>query len=759
MNNQGRIATRIIVGLLLVLFGSGCGSIQESFDGATSTLTEGIDNATSAIGLGNDEAYEEGKTYLEAQAYDQAILKFEEALKENPDDTRIQTDLAQAKSFAAAQHFERGKALTEKHEINGALIAFEKATSYQPANTTYATRYQQEKEKYAKLKGELLRLVQEGEESKQWDQSIRGLESMKRYESSFPELATHIQHTRQQASEYHEGRSDAHLHQQDFQEAAQEIQKAAEYDQNSSISLKNKARHHLLLAKQAWDQNKYFLGYEEIQKSLEFEPQNPEIKKFHAHLVDQWTDILYNEAVQDQNTGNLQGAKDKLSRISKLKPGYLNVESLLSELQGNLAATYYTKADSLMRQEDRARLGLALANYLIVREQHDSQYQDLEEKIALVKKMLLEEVQLRIAVHFDNKSSESGAGGVVYNQLLDRLRNSERLKNLTLIDREVIDQILQEQALGQGFLDPSTSPQVKKIKGAHGGIFGEVLRARVKETGRDQPTFGSSTYVSGTRLVPNPEYEPRRQAVGSARQDMVLAQQELTNAEVQSKQSQANMMATQQQLNQSSGSQKSQAPIAIGSILQGLGSVAGVKAARSRLTDAQNRLRFSEDELARTPPTLEEEITDNFRYPIYDLKLEGEVMLAYRFVNFTTSEVGDSKTITKTDEILDRYVQGDPGKGVNSDPNELPAKEEFLQKLLAQAIEGAAQAIEDKMANFSESYYEEGKKAEEHGLEEEAIENYMRYMYSTSDLGASTVQHANQYIYDKMGVLILRRKT
>jgi hypothetical protein len=281
----------------------------------------------------------------------------------------------------------------------------------------------------------------------------------------------------------------------------------------------------------------------------------------------------------------------------------------------------------------------------------------------------------------------------------------------------------------------------------------------VKEIGRNEPTFGSSTYVSGTRLVPNPEYEPRRQAVGSARQEMVLAQQELTNAEVQSKQSQANMMATQQQLNQMPGSSKNQAPLAIGGILQGLGSVAGLSAARSRLSNAQARLRSAEDALARTPPTIEEEITDTFRYPIYDLRLEGEVMLGYRFVDFTTSEVGDTRTITKTDELQDRYVQGEPGKGVNSDPNELPAKEEFLQKLLAQAIEGAAQAIEDKMANFSESYFEEGKKAEEHGLEDEAIEHYMRYMYSTSNLGAPNVQHANQYIYEKMGVLIIRRKT
>jgi tetratricopeptide (TPR) repeat protein len=744
-----RLTTLSTYGLVCfaILISSGCGSIKE-----------GIGGAASMVGLGNNQAYEEGKTYFDAQAYDQAIQKFEQALGDNPGDTDIQGDLAKAKSLAAAHHFERGKELSEKHEINGALIAFRKAKTYQPQNVTYVVRYQEEKGKYDKLKADMERTVLEVGETKQWDEGLQTLATMKRYESSFPELATHVQEIRHQAAEYHEGRSDEKLTQQDFHGAAQEIEKAAEYDPSSGITPKNKARHHLLLSKQAWENNKYFLAYEEMQKSLEFESQNPELQKFKTRLVDQWTDVLYNEAIQDQNTGNLQGAREKYSRISQIKPGYLNVESILSELQGSLGATYYTKADTLMRQEDRARLGLALANYLIVREQHDSQYQDLEEKIALVKKMLLEEVQLRIAVHFENKSGEPGAGGIVYNQLLDRLRNSKKLKNLTLIERELMDEILQEQALGQGFLDPTTSPQVKKIKGAHGAIFGQVLRARVKELGRNQPTFGSSTYVSGTRLVPNPDYEPRRQAVGSARQEMVMAQRELTNAEVQSKKSQADMMATQQQLNQTPGSSKSQAPLAIGSILQGLGSAAGVGAARTRAEDARARLRVAEDELARTPSTIEEEVTDTFRYPIYDLKLEGEVMLGYRFVNFTTSEVGDSKTITKSDEIQDRYVQGDPGKGVNSNPNDLPAKEEFLQKLLAQAIEGAAQAIEDKMANFSESYYEEGKKAEEHGLEEDAIENYMRYIYSTSNLGSSTVQQANQYIYDKMGVLIMRRK-
>ena len=155
------------------------------------------------------------------------------------------------------------------------------------------------------------------------------------------------------------------------------------------------------------------MAYEEILKGLEFEPDRAEFVQHQTKLVDQWVDVMYNEAIQAQNNGNSVVAKARLRRISQLKPGYLNVEALLSEIGGGLNASYYTKADTYLQQEDRARLGLALANYFLVREQHDPQYTDLEEKIAMTKKMLLEDVQLRIAVHFGNKSSEPGAGGMV----------------------------------------------------------------------------------------------------------------------------------------------------------------------------------------------------------------------------------------------------------------------------------------------------------------------------------------------------------
>ena len=740
------LRTAILLVFIALLAGTGCSSLNNQFD-----------KALSKMSFGGSDAYEEGKSYLDAQAYDQAVQKFEQALKDKPGNAKIQADLEKAKSLAANVHFKRGETLSEKGELSGALIAFEKATDYQPNNQEFTDRYTQEKTKYDLLKTKMAQVEKEAKESNQWEKGISELQSMTRYESSFPELHSRIQALQQQGAHYYEARSDDKLSKQDFEGSSQEIQQAAQLSNDTSISKKNKARHHLLLSQQAWDTKKYSLAYEEILKGLEFEPDRAELSQFQNQLVEQWVDVMYNEAIQAQNSGNPVVAKARLRRISQLKPGYLNVEALLADIGGGLNASYYTKADAFLQQEDRSKLGLALANYLLVREQHDPQYADVEEKITMTKRMLLEDVQLRIAVHFGNKSSERGAGGMVYNQILDRLRNSKKIKNLTLIEREAIDKILQEQALGQGFLDPSTSPQVKKIKGAHAGLFGDVIRAKVQESGRDQPTFGSSTYVSGTRYIPNPDYAPLRQEVANAQQAFLMAKQELGNAEIQSKQSQADMMSKQQRFNQS-GNSSSNKMLAIGSILQGLGSSADLSGARKRMKSAESRLHAAQSDLASTPETIEEEIEDTFRYPIYDLNLDGEVVLAYRLVNYTTSEVGVSRTITKSGSKKDRYIQGDPGKGVPSDANDLPTKDEFLQGLLTQAIEGAAQAIETEMASYAETYYQKGLKAEEHGLEDDAIENYIRYIYSASNLGDANVQHANQYIYDKMGVLVIRRK-
>ncbi len=724
--------------LLLLFLLIGCDHLHKSMVG---------------LGLSESASYKDGRAYLQAGAYEQAIEKLTQAQIEQPNNPKVQAALVQAKKLAAAQQFEMGTKLSAEGNSQGAMAAFEKAQAYDPANATYAQRVAQEKRKVDEVRARVDQVVTTAKETKRWKEGVTALESMRRYEPSFPQLNATIAGLKTEAAVYYEGRSDQQLAAQNFGGAYKEVEQALEFSASPQIKNKRESRHHLLLSEEALRQRKYPLAYEEVLKGLEFEPDHPVLKKYQQRLTEQWVDVLYNEAVQAQNNGNLTVAKDRLTQISRLKPGYLNVEKLLSELRGTLAASDYSKAEAFMRREDRARVGNALANYLVVREQHDPKYTDLESKISDAKRLVREEVELRISVNFRNQSEEPGADGLVNSLVVARLKNSPKLKNLNILDRSVIDEILREQGLGQGFLDETTSLPVKKIKGIQAGLNGKVVKVRVRETGKEHPTYGSVKYVSGTRFVPNPLY-PRIQAeVGRLQQELLMATQDAGNAEIQARQGEASVYSMPPAQNQGQGIAN------LGTVLQSLGSAAVASDARKRREEAEARLRYAQDDLARTPPQVEEEVYDNFRYPIYDLKLEGEVILSYQVIDFTTSEVGQTRTITKTNTKSDRYIQGDPGKGVKNDPNELPSRDDFLHQLMTQAIDDTARAIEDQLAGHSYGYYQRGLKAEQDQLDEEAIEQYMRFLYSAPDLAEQRAQHANQYIYDKLGLMIVRKKT
>jgi hypothetical protein len=184
-----------------------------------------------------------------------------------------------------------------------------------------------------------------------------------------------------------------------------------------------------------------------------------------------------------------------------------------------------------------------------------------------------------------------------------------------------------------------------------------------------------------------------------------------------------------------------------------------VGAARKRLNAAQNRLSNAQAHLVGTDMQIEEPVWADYTYSIYNLKLEGEVVISFRIVDYTTSEmIGKPHLIRKQDVKTDRYIQGDPAKGVRNDPNELPTIEEFKDNLLVQAIDETYIALKSELSRHSENYYDKGLTAENNGLEKDAVENYIRYIYSATNLADARVQHANDYIYEKMGLSVIRRR-
>ena len=152
----------------------------------------------------------------------------------------------------------------------------------------------------------------------------------------------------------------------------------------------------------------------------------------------------------------------------------------------------------------------------------------------------------------------------------------------------------------------------------------------------------------------------------------------------------------------------------------------------------------------------EEDVWANFQYEIFDLKLDGEVIIAFKVIDFTTGEIGEVRNIQKKDGIQDTYIPGDPSKGVKSDPNTLPTREEFENKLLSEATEDTFQAIKNELTKKSYHYYDKAVNAENEGSKKEALENYVRFFYSAPDLTDNRVKRAKHYNNKEIGLVLNR---
>ncbi len=695
--------------------------------------------------------YKEGIKYLDAHAYEQAIDKFNESLSSpnisERNANKVQTKLTEAKSKAAGELFRRGIRLSDDRNLRDAVEAFARASEYAPDNEQYRARYLEEKNTLDGVTNALTRDVTDAIANKAWDQAIRKLESYTIYESSFPDISSQVAAIKQQAAQYYVNLSDRRLNDGNYRDAYNDIGKAATYSADQTVQNKKNARHHLLMSEQAWISRNYLKAYEEITKGLQYEPDNTELKNYEDRFLDEWSGILYNEAVQANNRGDYATTITALTQLSRFKPGFLNTEEMLAEVQGSMVSTYYSKAEAIMNREDSDYIGLALAYYLLVKEQYSHPYRDIDSKIVDAKKRLRKELEFRISMDFDNQSQEPGAGELVKEQILARIKNSPGLRNLTILDRELIDDILREQGLGQGFLDESTALQVKKIKGIQAGVKGEVIKLTVIESGRERPSYGSSRYVSGKRWVPNPDYQQVQADVSAAQQNVLQAQADANRAQAEQNQ----IMQQQAQLNQTAGANSMSALVSGLSAMSGALSQGNLNNARNELADAQNRL-------ARTPMQIEENIESDYRYEVFNLALNAEVVISFKIINYTTSEIGQVHTVRKTASLTDTYIPGDPGKGVASDPIDFPPVDEFKNSLVSAAIDDTFEAMLSELSQNSESWFQLAQRAERDNLDEDAIENYMRYIYSAPDLSDERVQDANNFIYDKVGLYVVRRR-
>ncbi len=231
-------------------------------------------------------------------------------------------------------------------------------------------------------------------------------------------------------------------------------------------------------------------------------------------------------------------------------------------------------------------------------------------------------------------------------------------------------------------------------------------------------------------------------------------QQEIAQAQQQVLRAQRDANAAEQQYNDALRNQQNNA----GRTSSTIGALAGLSTVFSTAAvgDAKRNLDNLQREFAREPQQIEEPVMDNWRYEIYDLSLQGEAVLSFKTVNFTTSEIGESSTVRAADSVSDTWVQGDPSKGVYDDPNTLPDVDVFQSQLLDQATVKLVAALEKQLGSGAIRHFETAQEAAERGETQRAIEHYMRYLYSAPSLSDPNALAADSYIYDNLGLRMIR---
>lgn len=682
--------------------------------------------------------------FLSIGAYAQAVAAYESALA-NPalkgrTREKAQSSFEQAKGALAQEKFAIGQRFEAQNKPREAMKAYAQAQKLAPGSTQYAAAHNRLTDQFVSATTQSTQILEQARSDHNWSVALRQMEVLES-QHTVPEVQFALNTLKFEAADFYLARSNTSLIDGAYQSALDNIVQATRYSESPEIQNKKLARHHLLLAEQAWTAGRYGTAYEEIANSLNYEPQNTQIQSYAREIQDQWMGILYNEALQANANGDLATARTKFTQISRYEPGFLDVDARLASLNQVLSADFYQRGAELLAEGRTDAAGLALAYFMVAEQQSSGRYPDVRERIADAKSRLRGDMSQRVSLNVTNHSVEPSAAGVVRESILSSLKGSN-LKNLQILERDALDDILREQGMGQAFFDPSTAVEVRQIKGIQSGIYVDVVRFDVSEHGRDRPSYESASYKSGTRFVPNPNYSRLQQEISIAQQDVLRAQQSANKAQAD----QNRLMGT----SQASPGDRMAAIGALGSLLSSAGASSQVRNAEDRL----NNLQYA---FAAEPQQFEEDVWSDYRYEVYDLELTGEVLLSYKIVDFATSEVGEARTARARNTIEDRWVPGDPGKGVTPDAAELPSQQVFKQQLLDNAIESLIAGLELQLGADQSNYWRRANEAAQDGQSDVAIENYIRFLSAGADLRGEQARIASDYVYEELGIQLIKR--
>jgi tetratricopeptide (TPR) repeat protein len=463
-----------------------------------------------------NESYKQGQAFVRDNRWEEAIVYFDQAVKEAPDNQEYKDALVKAKQEAAKARLVKAKQALASAGQN--LPALEKIArdvdamaSLDPSSSEIKALQKELALKINSLKATLKSLYQQAEidmQKEDWTAAIAKLNQINVIFPNYEDTGNRLARTRQEGVKALYQQANDLGKQEDWKMAAEAFKMAMDINPNyldvsqryRDARLKDNLSYYMAEGASAeaaknWD--RAIILYE---KAGDYPPVDPALTKKLEILKEKAGQLYFDESVKLVRQGKLYAAMKKLDLARNLLPS-MQKDPLYKE--------HVTVAcDALMKRADKFTEKELWGNALVWMQKIEAlnpNYPELFQKTIDLKDSINKRIRKSIAVFdFSSPSAEKDAGKIAANKLIAYLHKNASA-DLRIIERENLQSILKEMQLSQtGLVDIKTAQSVGKMRGIDTFIMGDVLHFSTKYT--DPPSQNQVKVLVDEEDVRNPEF-------------------------------------------------------------------------------------------------------------------------------------------------------------------------------------------------------------------------------------------------------------
>jgi tetratricopeptide (TPR) repeat protein len=465
---------------------------------------------------GMNESFKQGQDFAKDNRWEDAIIYFQKAVSDEPDNQAFKDELARAKQQAARVRLVKAKQAYASAGQN--FMALERLSkdadvmmSMDPANPEITSFHATVSGQTDSLKASLKNLYQQSEIDMQREDWIAALEKLRQVNAIFPnyeDTGNRLKRSQAEGTRVLYQQAINSGKQDDWKSAAQTFKAAMDINPNyldvsrqyREALQKDNPNYYVTEAAKAEAEGKWDRAVFLYERAMDYPQADPGLKNKLEALKAKASQIYFEESVALLKQDRLYGSYKKIA-LAGTYSAALQDNPQYRDHVSRLCAALMKRADKLMGKE---LWGNALV-WMQKVETLSPDHSDLFQKMNDVKDPITKRVRKSIAVFdFGSPSTEKDAGKIAANKLIAFLHKNASV-DLRIIERENLQSILREMQLSQtGLVDIKTAQSVGKMRGIDTFIMGDVLHFSTKYT--DNPSVNQVKVMVDEEDIRNPEF-------------------------------------------------------------------------------------------------------------------------------------------------------------------------------------------------------------------------------------------------------------